>query len=170
MNKVTVKSFFAIIFGIIIGIFLKWGDIMPGDNIITYFGWISTGIIIWLFIGSLLIIKSKNRKEFSIVYLLFMMSMLASYYLFSAIIVKYLYTKIIIFWIIMFMASLVFGNIIFNKRYTNIFRVLYVLASIVFLIYDAIEINGISLQAIIPELLLTIFILLLINKNIKNNS
>lgn len=170
MKNIIVKSILAVILGLVIGIFSKWGDVIPGDNIIKYFGLISTGVVIWLVIGSLLILKSKNRKEFSIIYSLFMIAMLISYYLFSAIVVKYLYIRIIIFWVVMFIGTLILGNIFFSKRHTKLFRLLFVLASIIFLIYDAIEINGIQFQAVIPELLFSILVLITINKSIKNNN
>ena len=169
MKNTIIKSVLAVVFGIVIGIFSKWGDIIPGDNLIKYFGWISTGVIIWLAIGSFLIIKAKNRKEFSIVYSLFMISMLISYYVFSLLVVKYLVQKIIIFWIIMFIGSLILGNIIYDKKNTNMFRILFILASIIFLIYDAIEINGINLIAIIPEVLMVVYVLIIISKSIKKS-
>ena len=167
MKNIIIKSVLAVVFGIVIGVFSKWGDVIPGDNLIKYFGWISTGVIIWLAIGSFLIIKAKNRKEFSIVYSLFMISMLISYYVFSLLVVKYLVQKIIIFWIIMFIGSLILGNIIYDKKNTNMFRILFILASIIFLIYDAIEINGINLIAIIPEVLMVVYILIITSKSIK---
>ena len=170
MKNIVVKSILAVAIGIVIGIFSKWGDVISGNNVISYFGLISTGLVIWLVIGSLLILKAKNRKEFSIIYSLFMISMLISYYLFSATVVKYLYTRIIIFWIVIFIGTLILGNIIFSKRHTKLFRLLFVLSSIIFLIYDAIKINGIQLQAVIPELLLSILVLIIINKSIKNNN
>ena len=167
MKNTIIKSILAVVFGIVIGIFSKWGDVIPGDNLIKYFGWISTGVIIWLVIGSFLIIKTKNRKEFSIVYSLFMISMLTSYYVFSLLIVKYLVKRIVIFWIIIFIGSFILGNIIYGKKNTNLFRILFILASIIFLIYDAIEINGINLIAIIPEVLMVVYDLVIISKSIK---
>ena len=97
MKNITIKSFLALISGIVIGILSKWGDVVPVGNIINYFGLISSGIVLWLVIGTILIIKSKTRKEFNIIYLSFMISMLLSYYLFSALVVKYLVPKIIFF-------------------------------------------------------------------------
>lgn len=167
MKNIIIKSVLAVVFGIVIGVFSKWGDVIPGDNLIKYFGWISTGVIIWLVIGSFLIIKIKNRKEFSIVYSLFMISMLISYYVFSLLVVKYLVQKIVIFWIIMFIGLLILGNIIYDKKNTNLFRILFILTSIIFLIYDAIEINGINLIAIIPEVLMVVYLLIIISKGIK---
>ena len=167
MKNTIIKSILAVVFGIVIGIFSKWGDVIPGDNLIKYFGWISSGVIIWLVIGSFLIIKTKNRKEFSIVYSLFMISMLISYYVFSLLVVKYLVKRIVIFWIIIFIGSFILGNIIYGKKNTNLFRILFILASIIFLIYDAIEINGINLIAIIPELLMVVYVLIIISKSIK---
>ena len=67
----------------------------------------------------------------------------------------------------MFIGSLILGNIIYGKKNTNLFRILFVLASIIFLIYDAIEINGINLKAVIPELLMVIYDLVIISKGIN---
>ena len=67
----------------------------------------------------------------------------------------------------MFIGSLILENIIYGKKNTNLFRILFVLASIIFLIYDAIEINGINLKAVIPELLMVIYDLVIISKGIK---
>ena len=67
----------------------------------------------------------------------------------------------------MFIGSLILGNITYGKKNTNLFRILFVLASIIFLIYDAIEINGINLKAVIPELLMVIYDLVIISKGIK---
>lgn len=67
----------------------------------------------------------------------------------------------------MFIGSLILGNIIYDKKNTNLFRILFILASIILLIYDAIEINGINLIAIIPEVLMVIYDLVIISKSIK---
>ena len=55
MKNTIIKSILAVILGLVIGIFSKWGDVMSGDNVISYFGLISTGLVIWLAIGTLLI-------------------------------------------------------------------------------------------------------------------
>ena len=136
-------------------------------NFLHYFGLISSGIVLWLVIGILLLVKSETRKEFNILYFSFMTSMLISYYLFSALIVKYIYIKIIIFWIIMLMCSIILGNIIFNKRHTKLIRNLYIIASMILIIYDAIIINGIQMEIVIIEMMLSLITLTLINKEIK---
>jgi hypothetical protein len=170
MKNTLVKSVLAVILGTTIGIFSKWGDIIPGDNMIKYFGWISSGILLWLVIGSFLIIKSKNRTEFSVLYSLFMISMLISYYIFSIVVVQYLNARIVLFWLVMFVGSLILGNVVFSKRYTKLFRWLFIFASVFFLLFDAIKINGISLQAVIPELLLSLSVLIIMNKSSKNTN
>ena len=156
--------------GVIIGVLSKWGDVIVGMNLIHYFGLVSSGLVLWLIIGILLLVKSGNRKEFNILYFTFMISMLIAYYLFSALIVKYLYIKIILFWIIMLMCSIILGNIIFNKRHTKLIRNLYIIISIILIIYDAIIINGIQMEVVITEMLLSLITLTLINKEIKNHN
>lgn len=69
----------------------------------------------------------------------------------------------------MFIGSLILGNIIYDKKNTYLFRILFILVSIMFLIYDAIEINGINLIAIIPEVLMVVYVLIIINKSIKKS-
>ena len=166
MKKQIIKIIFLIIIGAVIGVLSKWGEI-AGMNFLHYFGLISSGIVLWLVIGILLLVKSETRKEFNILYFSFMTSMLISYYLFSALIVKYIYIKIIIFWIIMLMCSIILGNIIFNKRHTKLIRNLYIIASMILIIYDAIIINGIQMEIVIIEMMLSLITLTLINKEIK---
>ena len=96
MKKQIIKIIFLIIIGAVIGVLSKWGDVIAGMNFLHYFGLISSGIVLWLVIGILLLVKSETRKEFNILYFSFMTSMLISYYLFSALIVKYIYIKIIL--------------------------------------------------------------------------
>ena len=167
MKKQIIKIIFLIIIGAVIGVLSKWGDVIAGMNFLHYFGLISSGIVLWLVIGILLLVKSETRKEFNILYFSFMTSMLISYYLFSALIVKYIYIKIIIFWIIMLMCSIILGNIIFNKRHTKLIRNLYIIASVILIIYDAIIINGIQMEIVIIEMMLSLITLTLINKEIK---
>ena len=167
MKKQIIKIIFLIIIGAVIGVLSKWGDVIAGMNFLHYFGLISSGMVLWLVIGILLLVKSETRKEFNILYFSFMTSMLISYYLFSALIVKYIYIKIIIFWIIMLMCSIILGNIIFNKRHTKLIRNLYIIASMILIIYDAIIINGIQMEIVIIEMMLSLITLTLINKEIK---
>lgn len=167
MKKQIIKIIFLIIIGAVIGVLSRWGDVIAGMNFLHYFGLISSGIVLWLVIGILLLVKSETRKEFNILYFSFMTSMLISYYLFSALIVKYIYIKIIIFWIIMLMCSIILGNIIFNKRHTKLIRNLYIIASMILIIYDAIIINGIQMEIVIIEMMLSLITLTLINKEIK---
>ena len=167
MKKQIIKIIFLISIGAVIGVLSKWGDVIAGMNFLHYFGLISSGIVLWLVIGILLLLKSETRKEFNILYFSFMTSMLISYYLFSALIVKYIYIKIIIFWIIMLMCSIILGNIIFNKRHTKLIRNLYIIASMILIIYDAIIINGIQMEIVIIEMMLSLITLTLINKEIK---
>lgn len=167
MKKQIIKIIFLIIIGAVIGVLSKLGDVIAGMNLLHYFGLISSGIVLWLVIGILLLVKSETRKEFNILYFSFMTSMLISYYLFSTLIVKYIYIKIIIFWIIMLMCSIILGNIIFNKRHTKLIRNLYIIASMILIIYDAIIINGIQMEIVIIEMMLSLITLTLINKEIK---
>lgn len=67
----------------------------------------------------------------------------------------------------MLMCSIILGNIIFNKRHTKLIRNLYIIASMILIIYDAIIINGIQMEIVIIEMMLSLITLTLINKEIK---
>lgn len=169
MRKNAFRAVLAVVLGVIIGIFSKWGDVIPGDNVIRFFGLISSGVVLWLAIGSFILVKTETRWEFSIIYSLFMVSMFVSYYLFSAIIVQYLYTRIILFWAVVFLGTLLLGNAVFRFRKTKLFMILFLIAAILFLAYDAVAVNGIQLQAIVPEAMLCALVLIIINKSIKTD-
>ena len=164
MKNIGIKSSLLFLFGIAIGVLAKWGDIIPGMNPIHFLGLISSGIVIWLAIGTLLMIESKSRVEFNVLYSVFMLAMLTSYYLFSAAFAEFLNTRVMLFWFAMFACSVVLGNVLFHKRNTKSCLVLYAMAALCFLVLDAVWINGIQLQAVIPEVLLSIGILIRINQ------
>lgn len=67
----------------------------------------------------------------------------------------------------MLMCQIILGNIIFNKRHTKLIRNLYIIASMILIIYDAIIINGIQMEIVIIEMMLSLITLTLINKEIK---
>ena len=67
----------------------------------------------------------------------------------------------------MLMCSIILGNIIFNKSHTKLIRNLYIIASMILIIYDAIIINGIQMEIVIIEMMLSLITLTLINKEIK---
>jgi len=153
------KQVFMIIMGIIIGILSKYGDIAYANTIFSTFGLISSGLLIWLVICVMIMYKSKNKKDLTILLISFMLPMLLSYYLYSIIIVKYFYFKIFVFWIIMFVVSLILENILFSIRDRKIFKFLFVIVSIIMIIFDAFKINGFEIGVMFTEAILVIITL-----------
>ena len=47
MKNTIIKSVLAVVFGIVIGVFSKWGDVIPGDNLIKYFGYLQVLLFGW---------------------------------------------------------------------------------------------------------------------------
>ena len=99
-----------------------------------------------------------------------MLPMLLAYYIFSVLVVKYFNIKIALFWCAAFAGSLIIGNIIFPKRYTKLFEALFIIASVVFIILDAIIINGVNILLILCESALCIIAIILISRKIKRKS
>lgn len=78
------------VLGIVLGILSKYGDVAYSNSIYYYFGFISSGLMLWLFIYVFIIIKSKCKSNCLINILLLMLSMIISYYLFSYYYVNYI--------------------------------------------------------------------------------
>lgn len=162
MIKKVIKYVLALTFGIIVGILSKYCDIASGN--LSYFGLISSGVLIWLVLGTYILIKSNNRNDFNFFYLLFMLGMMVSYYLYSFFIVEYINRKVILFWVLILLISLVIGNIFYNKRFTKLFRFIYVIASIICIMFDAIVVNGVQLFCVVPEIIVATILFVFICK------
>ena len=158
------------------GILAKYGDIAYASSIFSYFGLLTSGFAIWLVIGTAIIYISNSRKRLSVLLSSFMLPMLLAYYLFSVLVVKYFNIKIALFWCAAFACSLIIGNIIFPKRHTKLFEALFIIASVVFItsvvfiILDAIIINGVNILLILCESALCIIATILISRKIKRKS
>ena len=161
--KDKLKILAMIIFGIIIGVFSKYSD-TSGKTFSHYFGILSSGIFFWFFIATLILCLSKTRKLFNLYYLSFMGSMLVSYYLYSKYVIGYYYSKIVWFWIIMLFITTIIGNIFYNMRKTKLFRCLFIIGSIVLIIYDGIKLYGFGNRTFIIEIILSIIGYIIINK------
>mgnify|MGYP000316325436 FL=1 len=97
-------------------------------------------------------------------------SMLVSYYLYSKYVIGYYYSKIVWFWIIMLFITAIIGNIFYKVRNTKLFRCLFIIGSIVLIIYDGIKLYGFGNGTFIIEIILSIIGYIIINKesNKKN--
>lgn len=163
MIKKIIKSSIALMLGVLMGFLSKSCDV-SSITIFYYFGIMTSGVLIWLVLGTFILIKSNNRSEFNFLYLLFMVGMMVSYYLYSLFVVKYINNKVILFWIIMLLISLIIGNIFYVKRNTNLFKLMYCFGAIIFIVFDAFFINGFLFSVIIPEIILAICMFLILRK------
>ncbi len=161
--KDKLKILIMIVLGIILGIFSKYSD-TSGKTFSHYFGIISSGIVFWYCIATLILYLSKTRKKFNLHYISFMSSMLLSYYLYSKYIIDYYNSKIIWFWIIMLLITTIIGNLFYNIRKTNIFKKLFITGSIVLIIYDGITLNSFKNGTFIIDIILSIAVYKIINK------
>lgn len=162
------KQLIYIITGIILGIISKYGDISNIKTLYTI-GLVTSGLQLYLTIYTIIIISSKNKKEALKNITSFMLPMLISYYIFSHIYVHYIYKKIILFWLIIFIISLITTSIIHSKKETKLFKILYIIASLIFIIIDAIYIHGIQIKIIIIETIIFLIGLFIINRKKNKN-
>ena len=91
-------------------------------------------------------------------------SMLVSYYLYSKYVIGYYYSKIVWFWIIMLFITAIIGNIFYNVRKAKILIYLFIIGSIVLIIYDGIKLYGFENGTFIIEIILSIIGYIIINK------
>ncbi len=127
--------------GIFSGILSKYGDLAEPSSLFSCFGLLSSGILIWLVIctGIMFVSSSKSQSALSVAVYIF--PMLASYYLYSAIVINYIWRNAIIFWLIMGVISYILAYCFYEKRYSPKFKFLFSGAACVLIIYDAIVIN-----------------------------
>lgn len=142
------------ILGIILGILSKYGDVAYSNSIFYYFGLVSSGLMLWLFIYVFIIIRSKCKRNCLINIFILMLSMFISYYLFSYFYVHYIYKRIILFWIGILLISIFGVSFVYNIRYSKLFRFGYVILSIICIIIDALYVNGVSIFIVLIELVI----------------
>lgn len=169
INNIFSHPLVLMMIGVILGIFSKYGDIAYTKTFLSYFGLLSSGIVIWLILCTMILIFASKKKQAIISLALLMLSMFISYYIFSYFVVKYISIKVIVFWIIMLSISLLIAHCVWNIRFTKKFRILFFIAAIFLIIYDAFNINGFDLIIMITEIISTIITLHFLNKMINKN-
>lgn len=170
LKKIIFNPIFLILLGTILGISSKYGDIAYANTFFSYFGLLSSGILIWLALCTTILLFTKEKKNAMVLIVSLMLSMLTSYYLFSFFVVKYISIKIVFFWIVILGCSLLITHYIWNIRFCQKFRKLFVIASVLSITYDAFNVNSFEFLIMIPEIIFSVIVLLLINKSIKNKT
>ncbi len=165
MKKLMTNPTLLIILGLIFGIASKYGDVAYGDSVLFYFGLFSSGLLMWLVICTALLYVAENKKQAIICILCLMIPMLISYYLYSYYVVEYFSGRVAVFWALILGMSLIITHFIWKIRYHWSFRMLFIMGSAVAVAYDAFMINGFQFEVMIPEILLSVLVLLIIHKN-----
>lgn len=167
IKKIFTNPFVLIFLGVILGVTSKYGDVADAGTLFSYFGYLSSGLVMWLVLCTTMLYLSENRKHAVQLIACFMIPMLISYYFYSYFFTKYLSVKMVVFWMIILIAALVLAYYLWNIRYKKIFRTLYVIASVFAIGYDAIEVNGFLFSIMIAEIIMALMVLLCINKVIE---
>lgn len=167
-KKIFFHHLFFILLGVLLGVSSKYGDIAYANTFFYYFGLLSSGILVWLVLCTTILLFATKKKQAMILLTSLMLPMLISYYLYSYFVVKYLSFKVIVFWIIMLVISLITAHYVWNIRFCKKFRALFIISAIIFITYDAFNVNGFDFLIMILEIIFSIITLLFLNKSIKN--
>lgn len=166
-KKIPLHPVFLILLGVILGVSSKYGDMAYANTFFSYFGLLSSGILLWLVLCTLILLFADKKKKAIISIVSLMLPMLISYYLFSYFVVKYLSLKVVIFWAVMLVLSLLLTGVIWKIRFCNKFRWLFIMASLLSVTYDAFYVNGFEFLVMIPEIVFAVAVLLIINRSVK---
>lgn len=170
MRRIITKPIVLASLGFILGILSKYGDIAYSNSIFSYFGLLSSGLLIWLLFCTVIICIADNKKHAMKLITCLMLPMLISYYLYSYFIVEYLSLRVTLFWFAMLIASLVITKFVFDIRNKLCFRVLFIISSFLTIVYDAIYINGVNFLIIVAEIIMSLAVLWHINKTTSKES
>ena len=170
MKKIITKPIVLSSLGVILGILSKYGDIAYSNSIYSYFGLLSSGLLIWLLFCTVIICIAGDKRHAMKLITCLMLTMLIAYYIYSYFIVEYLSLRVTLFWLAMLIVSLILTNFVFDLRNKTCFKVLFIIASFLTIVYDAIYINGVNFLIIIPEIIMSLAVLWHINKSISKTS
>lgn len=143
MKKLLSNPIVLAIAGVLSGIFSKYCDIAEHSFFLSSFGLMSSGVLIWLVICTVIMFASSDKLQAALSVAVYIFPMLAAYYLYSAVVLNYIWKNAIIFWLIMGLLSFVLAYTLFDKRYEKNFCNLYFIASVLLIIYDGLVINEI---------------------------
>lgn len=129
LKQKSIHTILLIMFGLGIGIFQKWLDVTPSNELPALFEMIDLTnffgrISIWIFICSMISIYSESPLRASLNTFSFLISMLASYYLYSNFIAGFLPIMYVIFWIILSILSLFMAYICWYAKGKGIVGIL----------------------------------------------
>lgn len=118
---------FSLILGLALGVLAKYLDTIPmvdhslWHRVGNYLGDLFTRLGIWVFIATIIAIKSKNLLNASLKILLFFAGMLTSYYLYSAYLFGFFPKAYFIFWGRIALVSPVFGALVYLAKHDRKF-------------------------------------------------
>ncbi len=162
MNKRAVTVCTVVLVGALMGVLSKLGDvIVTGNfftNLISGFGRVSSGFTLWICACLLISNCSSSRKSAALNVLLFLLSMLTAYYLYSKYIVDYLSLRVTLFWILMLIPAMVAGYIVHGIREKKVLKILVAVATAVLGGISVIFIDGSEPYSLAIECVLFVII------------
>lgn len=168
MKKIAVNPLIFMLLGVLLGIASKYGDLAYANSFFSWFGLLSSGLLFWLVLYTVILYLSESRTQAMQLITSLMLPMLLSYYVYSYWFADYLSMKVVRFWMVMCAASLLLACCVFGLRYRKGFRILFVIASLLAIGYDAIAVNGVDFAVMIPEILLSVLLLRFLNRTIAD--
>ena len=153
--------------GIIFGVLAKAGDVaIQGSffgNILSSFGMVSSRLFIWAVICTAIAILSPNKIWSAVNVFLFLVTMLLAYYLYSHFIVEYLVWRVVKFWLIMLIPSMISAFIVWHIKTIRILKYVVIVLGTAIMIFDMVK-EAILIAMAIDVILYAVFLYLVLSK------
>ncbi len=158
-----------VIVGILLGMLSKGCDVISQGNIVGDlffgFGLVSSSFTIWIFSCLLISSKSQNKKYAALNVVIFLMSMLCSYYIYSKFVVGYLSLRVVFFWLLMIVPAGIAGYLVYDiKSKTKKFKFSIMGLTVFLSAIGIVFIEGLALYPLIMEMILIALIGIVIFK------
>jgi len=161
-----------IVLGIGVGFLAKAGDVAPQGNLVGNtlwsFGVVSTGFFIWVVICTVIAILSHDKIWSAVNIFLFLAAMIFAYYLYSHFIVGYLVWRVVKFWLVMLIPSMILGFIVWHIKTIRILKYIVIALGTVIMIFDMLVLQGaIPIAMLIDIILYVIFLVLVLSERFR---
>ena len=158
-----------LVLGVACGVLAKAGDVAVQGrflgNILWSFGTVTTGVFIWMVICTAIAILSHNKIWSAVNIFWFLAAMIFAYYLYSHFIVDYLVWRVVKFWLIMLIPSMIAGFIVWHIKTVCVLKYIVIALGTVTMIFDMFILQGaIPIAMAMDVALYAVFLYLILSK------
>lgn len=150
------------ILGILLGIFSKavdFGSYGAEIGWIYAIGLVTSGFTPWVLLASYIALKSKSDIRAALRVGIFLLTMLIGYYIYSFVFANYLSLRVVKFWLIMVIPSVVLAYFCRRIKANKFLRFFAMLFAAVLSLYSIVRIESLQIQCILIEVILFVLII-----------